>query len=227
MKRLFATLVATTILSHAAFAGELTVFERHGMRGNQITLRQDAANFTDFGFNDRASSVVVRSGAWELCEHKNFGGHCAIYQRGEYPDLEQFNNNISSAREVRVEGGGRGDWREGRDERRDQRRDGSWEERRDWREGRDDERRGGRHGEAVQLFEHVGFEGQRLDIDGDVRTLVPARFNDRVSSMIIREGTWELCEHIDYGGRCMTFGPGRYPSVERMNDRFSSLRRVR
>ena len=222
MKRLFATLVASTLLFQVAQAGELTLFEHHGLRGNQVTLHGDAPNFRDMGFNDKASSMIVRSGAWEVCEHKDFGGYCAVFRRGEYPDLERFNNNISSAREVQVQGG-RG-WR---DRDGDGRRDG-------WREG-EEERighegwRGGeeRRGEAVQLFAGARFEGRTVDVDGDVRTLRDADFNDRAGSLVIRRGTWELCEHADFRGQCAVFGPGRYPFLEGMNNRISSLRRVR
>jgi hypothetical protein len=224
MKRLFATLVASTLLFQVAQAGELTLFEHHGLRGNQVTLHGDAPNFRDGGFNDKASSMIVRSGTWEVCEHKDFGGYCAVFRRGEYPDLERFNNNISSAREVQMRGGWRD--RDG-DGRRDGHPDG-------WREGEEErighERwRGGeeRRGEAVQLFEGQRFEGRTVDVDGDVRTLRDADFNDRAGSLVIRRGTWEVCEHADYRGQCAVFGPGRYPFLEGMNNRISSLRRVR
>jgi len=223
MKRLFATLVASTLLCQAAQAGELTLFEHHGLRGNQVTLRGDAPNFRDMGFNDKASSMIVRSGTWEVCEHKDFGGYCAVFRRGEYPDLERFNNNISSAREVGVRGG----WR-------DRDGDGRRDDRDGWREGEEErighERwRGGeeRRGESVVLFAGQRFEGDTLPVDGDVRTLRDADFNDRAGSLVIRRGTWEVCEHADYRGQCVVFGPGRYPQLEGMNNRISSLRRVR
>lgn len=234
MKRLFAALAATTLLSHVAFAGELTLFERHGFRGNEVTLRNDASDFRDFGFNDRVSSIVVRSGAWEVCEHKNFGGHCAVFRRGEYARLEGFNNSISSAREVQMRGGWRdrdGDGRSDRDERREGWREGERDGRGGWDNGeRGDERNGRRDDtrrEAVVLYAGSGFEGRAVGINGDVRTLTDASFNDRAGSLVIREGTWQLCEHADYRGQCLVFGPGRYAYLEGMNNRLSSLRRVR
>ncbi|GGY84271.1 beta/gamma crystallin-related protein [Pseudoduganella plicata] len=228
MKRLLATLVASTLLSQVANAGELTLFEHHGLRGNQVTLHGDAPNLRDGGFNDKASSLIVRSGTWEVCEHKDFGGYCALFRRGEYPDLERFNNNISSAREVQ----GRRGWRDRDrdhygDGRRDDRPDG-WREGEEERIGHEGWRGGGeRRGEAVQLFAGARFEGRTVDVDGDVRTLRDADFNDRAGSLVVRRGTWEVCEHADYGGQCVVFGPGRYPFLEGMNDRISSLRRVR
>ncbi|WUR14681.1 beta/gamma crystallin-related protein [[Empedobacter] haloabium] len=232
MKRLFAALATTTLLSHVAHAGELTLYERHGFRGNEVTLRNDASDFRDFGFNDRVSSIVVHSGAWEVCEHKNFGGHCAVFRRGEYARLEGFNNSISSAREVQMRGGWRDRDGDGRDDRREGWNEGAREGRDDWRDGdrggrRDDTRRWGGQREAVVLYAGQGFEGRAVGINGDVRTLNDASFNDRAGSLIIREGTWQLCEHADFRGQCLVFGPGRYEYLEGLNNRLSSLRRVR
>lgn len=225
MKRMLtlATLLAATLSSLAASAGEMTLYSREGFRGSEVTVYETTANFRDLGFNDRASSLVVHSGAWELCEHRDFGGYCAVFERGEYPDLQRFNNSISSAREVQTRhrdrwgGGGwndnRGDWRRGDDRDHD----------RDWR-GRDRDRQ---QLAPVELFTDSRFEGPSVSIRSNVRTLDDLNFNDRVSSLIISEGQWELCEHADYRGECVVYGPGRYPNVGGMNDRFSSIRRVR
>ena len=92
-------------------------------------------------------------------------------------------------------------------------------------DGRDE--RAWRGGGAVQLFAGPRFEGESVGLSRDVRTLREMDFNDRAGSLIVREGEWELCEHADYRGECAVFGPGRYPWLERMNNRISSLRRVR
>ncbi|UMR33129.1 beta/gamma crystallin family protein [Massilia sp. MB5] len=228
MKRMFtlASLLAATLLSQAASAGEMTLYAREGFRGSEVTVYETTSNFRDLGFNDRASSLVVHSGAWELCEHRDFGGYCAVFERGEYADLRRFNNSISSAREVQVRNrdrwGGGGGWNDnrGRDDRGHDH---------DWR-GRDRDRDRDRDRQQlapVELFTDSRFEGPSVSVRSNVRTLVDLNFNDRVSSLIISEGQWELCEHADYRGECVVYGPGRYPNVGGMNDRFSSIRRVR
>ncbi|MYN05341.1 hypothetical protein GTP41_24900 [Pseudoduganella sp. DS3] len=217
-----AFLLASTLLGQAATAGELHLFSREDFRGQRVVIADGAANnFVDFGFNDRASSLVVRSGTWELCEHKNFQGHCAVFERGEYPDLRRFNNNFSSAREIErrhERGNGHGYGRDERDERwRDERREERREERRYERE----------RGDAVELFNDHNMRGRRVGISRDIRTLREVGFNDNANSMVINYGTWEICEHNDFGGQCRVYGPGRYQDLQDFTDRITSLRRIR
>src|SRR6476661_4045179 len=106
MKRLLAAAAVLATFAQAAFAGEITLFADNDFRGARVTVERDAYNLADIGFNDRASSLVVRSGVWQLCEHKDFGGYCAEFGPGEYRELSRFNDSISSAREISR--GGRG-----------------------------------------------------------------------------------------------------------------------
>ncbi len=52
--------------------------------------------------NDRASSVIVDRGRWEVCENAGFGGRCVVLRRGNYDSLRAMgmNNRISSVRPV-------------------------------------------------------------------------------------------------------------------------------
>jgi hypothetical protein len=226
MKRLLAAAALLASCAHAAFAGELTLFTDSNFRGARITVERDAYNLADMGFNDRASSMVVRSGTWQVCEDRDFGGYCAEFGPGEYRELPRFNDRISSVREISRGGRGydRDDRRGGPGWRGD--RDGRDERRGDWRDGRD-ERGGPRGGDAVQLFDGPRFEGAALNVSGDFRSLNDVGFNDRAASIVIYEGRWEFCEHGDFRGQCVVFGPGRYPFLEGMNNRISSMRRVR
>jgi hypothetical protein len=212
MKRLLAAAAVLATFTHAAFAGELTLFSDSNFRGQRVTIDRDAPNLSDFDFNDRASSVVVGSGRWLLCEHANFGGRCAEFGPGEYRELPGFNDAISSARQI--DRGGRGRWRDhDRDDDRDHDR-GGW-------------RGGDRGGPDVLMFAGPRFEGQPVELSQDMRSLSDVGFNDRATSIIIREGRWEFCEHADFRGECITLGPGRYEMLDRMNNRISSMRRVR
>jgi hypothetical protein len=218
MKRLLAAAAVLATLAQAAAAGEITLFTDSNFRGARLSVDRDAYNLADMGFNDRASSLVVRSGVWQVCEDRDFGGYCAEFGPGEYRELPRFNDRVSSVREIsRGRGGydrddrrGGPGWRGDRDDRRDDRRD----------------ERGGR-GDAVQLFSGQRFEGPAVSLSGDVRELNDVGFNDRAGSIVIHEGRWEFCEHGDFRGQCVVFGPGRYPFLEGMNNRISSMRRVR
>lgn len=213
MKRLLAAAAVLATLANTAFAGEMTIFADSNFRGNRVTLERDARNLSDFGFNDRISSVVIRSGTWQLCQDANFRGRCAELGPGEYRQLP-FNDSVSSIREISRGGPGRGPgWdRDDRDHGR-----GGWDR------GERDDRRGG---PDVILFQDRDFRGPDMALERDARNLTDYGFNDRVSSIVIREGRWEFCEDADFRGRCEVFGPGRYPMVD-MNDRISSVRRVR
>lgn len=213
-------LTASALLAAAAHAGEVTLYTDDNFRGPSVTLRSATPDLVQYGFNDRASSVIVRSGTWELCEHAGFQGRCITLQRGEYRQLEGFNDEVSSVREV-------GD-------RRDDRGPGGPGGRfdRDDRDGRDDRGdRGDRGGygrrEDIVLFAQARFGGRRAELRGDVRTLDDYDFNDQTGSVIINEGRWELCDHADFRGKCITLGPGRYEFLNDMNNRISSVRRVR
>jgi len=77
------------------------------------------------------------------------------------------------------------------------------------------------------MFSGPRFEGPAVSLSGDLRSLNDVGFNDRAGSIVIYEGRWEFCEHGDFRGQCVVFGPGRYPFLEGMNNRISSMRRVR
>lgn len=232
MKRLFAAAALLASFTHVS-AGEMSLYSRPDFRGPHVTVRGTAANFVDLGFNDRASSIIVHSGAWEVCEHKDFGGYCAVLEPGRYEQLSRFSNAISSAREVdrwRDRGGDRAgrrdDYRGSRqdDERRDNRDGGRRDERGDQRaDYRGDERRG----PPVELFAGREFGGDRVALGGDVNSLRSRNFNDRAGSLIVREGAWQVCEHDDYRGRCVVYGPGRHASLGGLDNQASSVRRVR
>jgi hypothetical protein len=234
MKRLLGAAALLAACTHAAFAGEMILFADSDFRGDRVSVQRDAPDLNRLGFNDRVSSLVVRSGVWQVCEHRDFGGYCAEFGPGEYRSLPRFNDSISSVREISrggpgrggydrdgdYRGGGEGGWRGNRDDRRDDYRGG------DYRGG--DYRGGDYHGGgAVELFSGARFEGEVRSLGGDLRTLDAVGFNDRTGSILIREGSWQFCEHADFRGECVVYGPGRYPFLDRMGNRISSMRRVR
>lgn len=167
----------------AAQAAEITLYEHAGFAGAQLTLRGWTPNIASTGFNDRASSLVVSSGRWELCSDADFRGTCTTFTRGEYPALDgRLNDRVSSAREIGSYGDRRGSYL-------------------DYGRG------------AIQFFGQPGFAGATLKLEGDTSSLTKSGFNDRASSVVVTFGTWELCSDDNFRGDCRTYAPGRYADL--------------
>lgn len=83
-------------------AAQVTFYQQENFGGPSFSTSQGVQNFQTQNFNDRASSVLVTSGQWEVCEDARFGGRCAILREGRYPSLAAvgLNNRISSTRLV-------------------------------------------------------------------------------------------------------------------------------
>jgi hypothetical protein len=87
----------------------ITFHEREGFGGRWFSTDKRIGNFNRFGFNDRANSVKVRGGRWEVCTAPRFEGRCVVLRRGDYPSLREagLEDRISSARPVQR---GNRDW---------------------------------------------------------------------------------------------------------------------
>jgi len=80
----------------------------------------------------------------------------------------------------------------------------------------------------VILFEHQNFEGQRLTLHNDMPNLDRSDFNDRTESILVRDGTWEVCTDAHFRGHCMRLEPGEYRNLSgELTRSISSLREVR
>ena len=193
-------LTAAVLSAHAS--AQVTFYEHDNFDGRAFTTQRPVGNFNQFGFNDRASSVAVTGGPWEVCDDADFRGHCVVLRPGHYPSLRAMNLNdrLSSARPV------------GRDRPRD--------------EGRyaPPPMPG-----QITFFEHDGFQGRAFAADGDVADFRQFGFNDRASSVMVLGERWEACDNVNFSGRCVILRPGRYPDLGAMglNNRVSSVRVVR
>jgi hypothetical protein len=220
MRRLHSLLLVALLAPLPAAAQQLVLFEHAGFRGQSRTINGDTPNFRDLGFNDRASSLRVLGGAWEVCEDADFGGRCQVVD-GDVPNLADngWNDRISSARPAR-----RLERREDGD-RRD--RGDRWGDRGDRRE-RGDERRGGRRMRSeITVYSAPGFRGESRSFDGFVENLQDARYNDRIASLRIGSGVWEGCEHANFRGRCVIFDGDEWDlSFRELGHRISSLRPI-
>jgi len=88
MKALLRNALAVAGMAIATQAAAQVIFYEHeGFAGRSFTTDQQIANFERYGFNDRASSVVVQRDVWEVCEDARFGGRCVVLRPGRYSSL--------------------------------------------------------------------------------------------------------------------------------------------
>jgi len=194
-------LFATTLAGCAAAAAaqEITLFEGDNFSGRRFAVNGAMPNLDQTGFNDRASSVIVRGGTWQLCSDAYYRGNCVTLQPGNYPTLAAMglSNRLSSLREIGWNSGGGGGGGGG-----------------------------GGYGARAQLFEGEGFAGRSIVIDQTLPNFDQSGFNDRARSLIVMSGTWQLCSDAHFQGDCRNYGPGRYESLGGTNGQTSSARPV-
>ena len=186
-------------------ASQIDLYEDPAFQGRSFAAVQPVTDFRRNGFNDRASSVVVTGGRWEVCSGANFGGPCAVLEPGQYPTLTALglNDRISSVRAVARNdlgttslpaalppeqvGAGR-----------------------------------------IVIYENESFQGRSMTADYAVEDFRRSGLNDRASSVVVSGGRWEACEDARFGGNCVVLRPGQYASLTAMgmNDRISSVRAV-
>ena len=83
-------------------AAQITLYDGEGFRGPTFTADKAIYDFDPFGFNDRARSLVVKGGTWQVCEDAQFQGRCVVVQPGNYDSLRSMgmSERISSVRPV-------------------------------------------------------------------------------------------------------------------------------
>jgi hypothetical protein len=203
--------VALAAVATGAAAQSVTFYQGDGFRGPNFSQDGPVGNFERFGFNDRASSVVIHRGTWEVCSDAGYRGRCVTLRPGRYPNLGAMglDNRVSSARPVGSNhrppppprpmpppppppGPGYGSG-----------------------------------GSAVVMFDQYGLGGDRFRVDGPIDNLDRTQWNDRARSMIVRRGRWQVCSDAFFRNNCQVFGPGRYDNLGGLSGNASSIRPVR
>jgi uncharacterized protein YcfJ len=100
--KLKAALGLSALVLATQAAAQITFYEGEGFRGRTFAADGPVDDFGRSGFNDRASSVIVDRGSWEVCENSRFEGHCVVLRKGSYDSLRSLgmDNRISSVRPV-------------------------------------------------------------------------------------------------------------------------------
>jgi hypothetical protein len=196
--------VAAAAPAHAAGWNDdrnapVVVYEHAGGAGRSLNVVASMANLDSVGFNDEISSIEIRRGQWMFCEHADFRGKCITLGPGRHSIETYFNDAISS---IRMADGGNSGWNN----------NGGWNS--------------GTASGLVTVFEHSDQNGRSLAVNGAMADLSRNGFNDTISSVDIRQGTWQFCSDAEFGGRCITLGVGRHNMDAMMNDEISSIRQV-
>ena len=78
------------------------------------------------------------------------------------------------------------------------------------------------------FYEREAFSGTSLTANQRVPSFQRYGFNDQASSVVVTAERWEVCQDVQFGGRCVVLRPGRYTSLAAMglNDRVSSARLI-
>src|SRR3954468_16310335 len=99
-RQLKIALAAGAFLAAAHASAQVTFYEGESFHGRAFTTNAEVRDFARIGFNDRASSVVVSSGRWEVCENARYDGRCVLLRPGNYDSLRALGmeNMVSSVR---------------------------------------------------------------------------------------------------------------------------------
>ncbi len=79
--------------------------------------------------------------------------------------------------------------------------------------------------QEVIIFEHNNYQGRSVRLTADAPNLDRRGFNDRASSIRVVSGTWEFCQHANFGGSCFTADASQN-QLGGFNDHMSSVRLV-
>jgi hypothetical protein len=177
----------------ATQAAPIELYEQPQFQGVALGLDRANPNLADYGFDNKALSIVVRSGSWELCTDAQFRGSCLVLGPGQHATLPPgLQRSLSSVRP---------------------------------KEGSTTPNGGGTDpNAAVVLYDDGDYSGKSLAVNGPIASLGKHGMGDRISSVEVRRGVWQLCEDSNYEGTCTTLEPGRHHLSGGMHDEASSIR---
>ena len=82
------------------YRGDVLMFEDAGYQGRVYEVIGDMPDLGMVKFNDRASSIKIQRGKWEICEHANYQGRCSRLDADQHVLPREWNDAISSIRRV-------------------------------------------------------------------------------------------------------------------------------
>ena len=67
--------------------------------------------------------------------------------------------------------------------------------------------------QSIIFFEGPNLDGRSYGSDRAVSDLTGLGFLGRAGSLLVRDGTWQVCTDASFRGRCVDVGPGEYRNV--------------
>lgn len=179
-----------------AHAAQVTAFKDQNFKGPELALEQPATDLTRVNFHDQISSIVVHHGAWQVCTQPGYQGDCVVLQPGSYATLPA---RINHRIESMREVPAQATTLASAD-----------------------------HASmpALVLFSAPRFMGRSHELAQDAHATLVTSFNAPPASLVVREGTWQLCTEPGYQGTCRIFRPGRYLDLQAETMPVMSLRRL-
>ena len=207
---LLRTALAAACLAANVAGAQIVLYENDNYDGRTFRASDSVSNLNDTGFNDRASSVVVRGGRWQICDNAYFGGRCETLGPGEYPSLRSMgmNDKVSSVRSLGWTPDGGGGWNSGNNSNNNSNNN--------WNNSNNNWNSGGNWGSGNRavLYSSYDLQGQTFVVNpSGVSNLGDTYFNDKARSLRVESGYWIFCSDANFQGNCHTYGPGDYPNL--------------
>lgn len=185
-----AAVCATGVLSPSqAKAADIELYSSTSFAGDVVGFNGDVADLNAYGFSNRASSIRIRRGVWQVCSDANYRGNCMTLDR-DVANLTSvgLNDSITSFR--RSAGSGQN--------------------------------------HEIIVYSDTGYGGARQAFNGAVPDLQRYGLDNRISSLRLRGGAWEICDGRNYSGECEVVASDVANLNDYdMNNRVSSLRPTR
>lgn len=194
------------------------LYDFPNFQGEGVNAQGDIPDLGRNNFRDKATSIRILSGRWEICSGTGFTGDCEVIESDVW-DLEtlNLNNQIASMRPVNLS------YRTG-----DNRYDSGgldpdpidpapYDPTPDPRYGGDPRYDNPAYPNyptypgnnpsyqtrpVLTLYRYERFEGPSADLDSSVEELDRARFDNQARSLRVDGGAWRICEDEDFRGRC-------------------------
>jgi hypothetical protein len=224
---------ALALTAAGAYAGEITLFQKSGFQGRNMTAIDAVPNLERSAFNEVASSIIVNDGTWEACTETYFRGRCAQLTPGQYSRLSRDLGLIASVRQVGVAPSS-GRIIIGPDsvamstnpivvERAPvviDRQPVVVAQSQPVIVAPEIARLPA--GPRITLYQHTSRGIRAVDVTADTGNLSVRSFDNRADAAFVTGGVWRLCDGPNGQGECFDYGPGTYPTLGTLNQRVES-----
>lgn len=79
----------------------------------------------------------------------------------------------------------------------------------------------------ITLYERPDFQGRYVVATDGIAVVQGQGFGSTAASIVVVDGTWEVCTGANFNGRCAELAPGNYPGIDvSLNGRIASVRQL-